>query len=165
MQKYIKKTNPDKFELLELNEMPIGSRPLEGQRSYYFEFVRKLDDAYVQEDGISISVDAVEGAIIEYRVNWSKGDFPPKDKIIPIDKAYNILFNDISMELKYVNPYEYSRSSKDSKKVILAYGLKSEKPANIDANTGTILNSQGEPFKISTVKSYSDIDVSYAKIK
>lgn len=165
-KKYIKKTNPDKFELLELNERPVGSRPLEGQRSYYFEFVRKLEDAYVQEDGVSISVDAVEGNIMEYRINWSKGEFPSKDKIISIDKAYNILFNDIGMELKYVNPnfYEYGRGSKDNK-VILAYGLKSEKPANIDANTGTILNNQGEPFKISTVKTYSDIDKSYAKDK
>ena len=47
----------------------------------------------------------------------------------------------------------------------MVYGLKSEKPANIDANTGTILNHSGEPFKISTITSYSDIDKSYAKDK
>ena len=164
-KEYIKKTNPDKFELIELNKNPVDVRPLEDQRNYNFEFIRKVDNAYVQQDSISILVDAIEGQIIEYRINWSKGDFPPKDNIIPINKAYNILFNDIGMELKYITPHRYSESSKDNKKVILAYGLKSEKPANIDANTGTILNNQGEPFKISTVKSYSDIDKSYAKDK
>ena len=164
-KEYIKKTNPDKFELIELNKNPVDVRPLEDQRNYNFEFIRKVDNAYVQQDSISILVDAIEGQIIEYRINWSKGDFPPKDNIIPINKAYNILFNDIGMELKYITPHRYSESSKDNKKVILAYGLKSEKPANIDANTGTILNNQGEPFKISTVKTYSDIDKSYAKDK
>lgn len=164
-KEYIKKTNPDKFELIELNKNPVDVRPLEDQRNYNFEFIRKVDNAYVQQDSISILVDAIEGQIIEYRINWSKGDFPPKDNIIPVNKAYNILFNDIGMELKYITPHRYSESSKDNKKVILAYGLKSEKPANIDANTGTILNNQGEPFKISTVKTYSDIDKSYAKDK
>lgn len=164
-KEYIKKMSPDKLEKMELRIRPERENHLSSQNSYYFEFVRKIDDAYVEEDGIYIQVNAIDGQIGEYRLNWNKGDFPPKDNTIPIDKAYDILFKDIGMELKYIVPGAYGSDSNEKKEAKLVYGLKSEKPANIDANTGDILNYWGEPFKSSKVVSYKDIDKSYAKEK
>jgi hypothetical protein len=164
-KEYIKKRNPEKFSDIELKKEPLDFNSSEEPKNYYFKFIRKIDNAYVQDEGISVLVDVTEGEITEYRIDWSKGEFPPQTNLISIEKAYNILFNDIGMELKYINPYRYGRRSEENKKVILVYGLKSEKPANIDANTGTILDYNGEPFKKPTITSYNDIDKSYAKDK
>ena len=59
---------------------------------------------------------------------------------MPIDKAYDILFDNIGIELKYANPNRYEGMIKNGKEAILVYGLKTDKPSIIDANNGTILN-------------------------
>lgn len=164
-KEYIKKTNPDKLELIELGKNYEGFRPLEEQRYYYFQFTRKLDNAYVEQDGISITVDAASGKITEYRITWSNREFPSQDKVMFVDKAYDTLFNDIGMELKYINPDRYEGNIKNKKEATLVYGLKTDKPSIIDANTGTLLNYMGEPYKMPKAVSYKDIDNSYAKDK
>lgn len=156
--------NPDKFELIELNE-DYNENEAERPKSYYFNFIRKVDNAYVQSDNIQITVDAVEGKIQEYWINWSNMDFPSQENVIPIDRAYDILFKDIGLELKYINPNRYSPNTEEKKEAILVYGLKTDKPANIDANVGTILNNNGDPYKESVIISYKDIENSYAKEK
>lgn len=164
-KEYIKKTAPDKYELVELRKSHEGFRPLEEQRRYSFGFIRKLDNAYVEQDGITITVDAIDGKVIEYRTTWTNKEFPSQDEVISIDKAYEILFDDIGIELKYVNPDRYEGIIKNKKDAILVYGLKTDKPSIIDANTGTILNYLGEPYKTPRVINYKDIDDSYAKDK
>jgi len=166
-KEYISKMNPDKVNLIEYKKNYNYYRPVEEEQTEYrFEFVRKEKDAYVINNGIEVSVDTRDGSINEYRISWGEDKLPFQDKVIPIDKAYDILFNDIGMELKYINPNGYDgKYSTEKKEAVLVYGLKNEKPANIDANTGTILDCQGKPFKLPTVISYSDIDKSYAKEK
>lgn len=163
-KEYIKLNNPDKLDLIEFREGYDFVRPLVEQKIYYFNFVRKVDSAYVEGDGISATVDATSGDIIEYRIDWSKIDFPAQDNLITKDRAYNILFGDIGLELKYINPNIYG-SFDNKEEAILVYGLKTDKPAIIDAKTGTLLNYRGEPFKSRSVISYKDIDNSYAKDK
>ncbi len=163
VKEYIKKTNPDKFELIELRKNLGDSETSQNNNYYYFNFIRKLDSAYVESEGISVSI--TNGEITAYNINWSNCEFAPQTNIMPIEKAYDILFNDVGIELKYINPYRYVGDSDKNKEAILVYGLKSIKPANIDANTGTILDYTGEPFKEKTIISYDDIDKSYAKDK
>lgn len=162
---YIKKMTIDKFDKLELEENPAGTRTVKEPKSYTFRFRRKLDKAYVDGDYISLIVDATNGRIREYNMKWTGGDFPSKDNVIPVDKAYKVLFEDIGMELKYVYFDRYEGAVKEDKEATLVYGLKTDKPANIDANTGNILNNRGEPYKAPGIVKYKDIDSSYAKDK
>lgn len=166
-KEYITKMNPDKVNLIEYKKNYNYYIPVEEEQTEYrFEFVRKEKDAYVVNDCIEVSVDTRDGSINEYRISWGKDKLPSQEKVIAIDKAYDILFNEIGMELKYINPDRYDGNySTEKKEAILVYGLKNEKPANIDANTATILDYQGKPFKEPTLVSYSDIDKSYAKEK
>lgn len=167
-KEYIKKVSPDKLDLVELNKNPNWVEPAtkeSPQRIYNFQFIRKIDNAYVEDEGISIMVSGVNGKIREYRIDWNDKEFPSKDNVIPVEKAYDILFKDIGMELKYIYPDRYEEVIKEKKEATLVYGLKSDKPANIDANTGTLLNYRGEPYKKQTTISYNDIDKSYAKDK
>ncbi|GMG95498.1 YcdB/YcdC domain-containing protein [Tepidimicrobium xylanilyticum] len=164
-KEYIKKMNPDKIESIELRKNYEGYRPLEEQRQYSFQFIRKIDDAYVEQDGIWVTVDAVSGNIREYRIDWITTKFPPQENVISLDKAYDILFGDIGLELKYFSPNAHGEDIKDNKEAILVYGLKSDKPSIIDASTGALLNYLGEPFKEPEIIKYKDIENSYAKDK
>lgn len=163
-KEFINRMEPDKVQLIELNENIEDVRPLKEQRSYYFNFIRKVDNAYVQNEGIYITVDAVNGEIAEYRIEWSDKEFPSQDNTIAIDKAYEVLFDDIGLELKYIRNEGYGNEN-EAKEAILVYGLKQDKPINIDAYTGNILNYNGEIYNKASVISYKDIDSSYAKEK
>lgn len=46
------------------------------EQYYGFNFIRKIDDIYVESDYISIGVDAVSKDISSYNINWYKGEFP-----------------------------------------------------------------------------------------
>ena len=167
-EEYIKKASPDKYDLVELDKNPKGMEPAPKdvpQRIYNFQFNRKIDNAYVEDEDISIMIDGVNGKVRQYRINWSNKEFPSKDNVIPVEKAYDTLFGDIGMELKYIYSNRFETIKKEKKEAILVYGLKSDKPANIDANTGIILNHRGEPYKVRTAISYKDIEKSYAKDK
>lgn len=159
---FIEKMAPDKKDYVELMESPLPIRPLENQEYYYFELMRKYDNAYVYNNGIYIAVDAINGKVTEYHINWSNEELPSQDNIISIDKAYDTLFNEIGLELRYIRSNE---GDEEENTAILAYVLKEDKPAIIDANTGVILNSSGEPYTEKTIVSYKDIDSSYAKEK
>jgi len=163
-RKLIEKLAKDKKDLVELKEYPDTVRPLdlENQNYYSFQFIRKHENAYVQNNGIDISVDAVNGKVTSYYLNWNETEFPSQDNIIPLDRAHDILLEQVGLELKYINPYG---NEGDGKEAILVYSLKSDKPSDLDAYTGTILNSSGKPYEESRIITYNDIDNSYARDK
>ena len=167
-KEYIKKVSPDKYDLVELDKgynwiEPISEK--EPNRIYRFQFNRKIDNAYVENEEISIMIDGVNGKVREYRISWSDKEFPSKENIISIEKAYETLYKDIGMELKYAYNNRFENISKEKKEATLLYSPKSDKLINIDANTGILLNHRGEPYKEYTPISYKDIDKSYAKDK
>ncbi len=164
-KEFIKKFNPDDYGNIELREKTIYGDDLQEGNIYNYEFIRKIDNSYVGEDGIFITVDAVNGKLIQYNLNWSNRDFPSKENLISLDKAYDVLFNHIELELKYTTKENYDMDVIEGKEAILIYALKDNKPSNIDAKTGTILNYAGKPYKETVVADYKDIKSSYAKDK
>ena len=127
--------------------------------------MRIENGAYVLDDAIRVSVDLTEGKIVEYEMDWYNGKLPSKDKVISIDEAYNILFDQIGMEVRYTVPNRYEKTDNKKLEAILVYGLKKDKPNDIDANTGKILNYEGIPYEKREKISYKDIEKSYAKDK
>ena len=162
-KEFIKKFNQDNYNQIELRENPIDTNHKE-EKQYNFDFIRKIDNAYVEEDGISINVDAVNGKIKQYRLNWNNKEFSSKDNIISLDKAYDALFNEIELELKYVDDI-YDEKSKDKKEAMLVYGLKNDIPGNIDPISGLVLNDNGKVYDEPKITHYKDIGNSYAKDK
>lgn len=169
-KEYLDKQNKDKKDSLELVEDTyeyMGSN--NESKTHQFEFTRKEKDIYVEGDGIYIGVDAADGDIISYSMDWYKGDFPSKESIISIDKAYDILWEKIGLELNYVKIQKYDTEptieANKNNTVNLVYILNPDKPPIIDANTGDILDYSGEPLIEKESISYSDIEDSYAKDK
>lgn len=167
-KEFIKKVASDNYDEIELRDNLEIDRLLEDKEGYRFNFIRKVDNAYVESEGINIYINAINGDVESYDITWSDKDFPSKDNLISLDKAYDILFKNIGIELKYTskNIYDIDHTQvNDKNEVILVYALNKEKPSNIDANTGNILNDIGEIYKKPSIIEYKDIENSYAKDK
>ncbi len=158
-KEFIKKFNPEEYNQIEVSESFMDYNYDEGKK-YNFNFIRKIDGAYVENNGISIYVDAINARVEQYSFTWDNNEFPSRDNLISLDKAYDVLFNDIELELKYGKD---PRSNDEE--LILVYGLKNDKPNNIDPKTGKILNDSGKAYKKPTITYYKDIEDSYAKEK
>ena len=160
---FINKINPDKIdeiELLERNHMNHD------EKYHRFNFIRKVDDIYVESDAISIGVDAVNKDINSYNINWYQGEFSSKDNIISRDKAYEVLFDEIGLDLNYTNIYNYEHiNGEQEREVKLVYSISQDKPNIIDAFTGEILDYSGNNYKDNAIPAYNDIDYSHAKDK
>lgn len=161
-EEYIKALQPDKFKEIELIE---DDNKEDNQLTYSFQFIRKTNGIYVENDRIYVNVDAVGKEVYSYSISWYKGDFPTVDNIISLDNAYEILWDKIGFELNYVRTYDYSDPVRPKGVIKLVYSLNSDKPAIISASTGEILDYSGKLYKERTTFSYIDIDDSYAKEK
>ncbi|WIV11829.1 S-layer homology domain-containing protein [Proteiniborus sp. MB09-C3] len=168
-EEFIKKVQKDKFnsvELIDINEPIVRPLSEEMPRQQYFTFIRKVGNAYFQGNGFDLNMDAVTGEITNYNYNWYKGQLPSTDKAINLDKAYDILYNKIGMELQYAKDYViYDEQEKEENNAKLIYAIKKDKPLNIDAFTGELLYGLNRPYKDNTVSQYSDIEDSYAKMQ
>ncbi len=172
-ESFIREMEAEKYgevEYVTWNEPVI--RPMneeEKPSQYSFTFARKANEAYVQSDGFTVTVDTKTGNIIRYNLSWFNGELPLTDNIIPMDKVYDSLFNNVGMELKYITEYlnineKYPYKSNPSNKIVrIVYSIKSDKPSDIDALNGDVLNYNGEVYTEETVSEYTDINDSYAK--
>ncbi len=159
---YLLKLNPDKKDSVEYRSIDDIEKD---SKIYNFRFNRKDEDIYIDGDGINIGVDTVNKRIYSYSKDWYNGELPPKGEIISIDKAYDILFQQIGYELKYISMYDRYNIDGEKKEIKLVYSQKPGKPLNISARNGEILDFRGKPFRESGIISYKDIDNSYAKDK
>ncbi|TJX14025.1 hypothetical protein E9840_07050 [Tissierella creatinini] len=156
---YLEKAQPSRVNSVEL----VEDKSNDGQLNYFFRFVRKIDEIYVETDGISIGVDAVNKEVNSYGLDWFRGELPPKGNTISIDKAYDILFKDIGFELKYAAIYDYEKPDGENKEIKLVYAVNTNKPSIIEAHSGEILDYSGIPYKKSSVVEYTDINDSNFK--
>ncbi|NLY46388.1 MAG: hypothetical protein GX053_10460 [Tissierella sp.] len=162
-KEFIEKINPDKIDEIELLEDHLTN---DNEQYYGFNFIRKVDDIYVESDYISVGVDTVNKDISSYSINWYKGDFPSRDHIISIDKAYDVLFQKVGLELNYTNIYNFENINKEQEREIkLIYSISQHKPSIIDAFTGELLDYSGNIYKDNTIPVYNDIENSYARDK
>ncbi len=158
---YLSKQNPEKQGQLEFIENQY-QQTIEETKMYNFQFIRKIDNAYVENDSVYVGVDAVKGEVYSYSVEWFKGEFPSKANVISLEKAYDILWKEIGLELMYIKSFD---EKEDASKIKLVYALNSEKPPIISAVNGELLDYSGNPYSERQEISYSDIEESYAKDK
>ncbi len=158
---YLNKNVGDKQNQLEY----ILDETLDGELNYNFKFSRKTDGIYIENDEINIGVDSVNKKVISYSLRWYNGEMPSKDNIISLDKAYEILFNNISYELRYTTMYKPDELEENKEEVKLVYELKTDNPIIIDPHSGDFLDYQGKKFVENKIVEYIDIDKSYARDK
>ncbi|KNY28768.1 YcdB/YcdC domain-containing protein [Pseudobacteroides cellulosolvens] len=173
VEKFIKEIEPDKFKEIELDERSNQDEKialLAGiQSEFRFNYVRKVNGAIFLSNYMSLRFDAVTGKIVSYNMNWDKVEFPSLDKVIPIDKVYSKLFNDVGLQLQYKQSYpqeylmKFPELGNDKQEIKLVYTLNYEKPSTFDANTGEMLGEDGKPYKGPNKYEYKDIKGHYAE--
>lgn len=171
---FIKSLQPEKFREVErtpwtepgITPMLMGGEP----RVSNFIYTRKVNGAYFNDNGFNITVDNVTGIVTGYNFNWFNKPLPGTEKIIFLDQAYKILYDSVGVQLQYISENQYLQSryiapqgSGEKPVIRLVYGIKSEKAANIDALTGSLLDYNGSPVREDNVTLYTDIKGSYAE--
>ncbi|NLP14747.1 MAG: S-layer homology domain-containing protein [Clostridium sp.] len=178
VEKLLNEIQPDKFKETELDEQqedtivyPEGEQP----GSYAFSYTRKVNGVLFPGNGIYVSFDAITGNIMSYRLTWYDIEFPSVEKVLPIEEIYDAFFEQIGLELRYVIKPEFivypkggitvgkAADGKEKNEVKLVYAVKEGKPTTFDANTGVVLNYDGEPYKEKKPLEYTDISNHYAK--
>lgn len=170
---FIKTMNPEKFKEAEQTNWSNPIRPLaEGEqvRESYFTFTRKTNNIYFLENGFNITVDNTTGTVTSYNFTWYKKPLPAAEKIIDLNQAHKLLFENVGIQLQYIsiNPAELYSSKimpneTQKKEIKLVYAIRPEKPANIDAFTGKILDYNGKPFEVGGNAQYTDIKGNFAE--
>lgn len=134
-------------------------------KHYYFRYVRVKNGLECPSDYMTITYDNLTGNISGFSANWNKDlVFDDPSKAIPIEKAYEVLFdnNQIGFDIQYIYNYKYNNYVSQEKKVddeaVLGYMIDGRKPCIISAETGKVLNYSGTPYKENIVSDYTDIN-------
>ena len=163
---YLKKIVPDKIGKLEYLE----DRSSEDGYNFNFNFIRKEGDIYIEDDSLYIGVNSIDKSLVSYSLNWYNGKIPLKGDIIKLDRAYDILFDEIGYELMYVKTYDIEREFLENPRnnktqIKLVYDIPPNNSINIDARDGKLLNYSGDEYIPEKEIKYIDLDNSYAKDK
>lgn len=162
---YLKKTVPQKADKIEYIENAFD----ENDKSYNFNFIRKEGDIYIEDDYISVGVNAIDKSIFSYDLNWYNGKIPSKGQIITMDKAYDILYDKVGYELFYIKAYDRNinmeRQMENKVKIKLVYDVPLNRPVNIEAKSGKLLDYSGDEYIPPREIEYSDLENSYARDK
>lgn len=137
-------------------------------RSYSFKYNRLVNGIEFPDNGITADYDAVSGKIMSFNLNWFNLKFPDQSNVLALDAAYDKLFNSIGLELQYKtyftdNVYSGASVSPILPEIKLAYALKPGKPLFLDANSGAILDYEGNPYIEPKAVTYNDIKGSFAE--
>lgn len=159
---YLRSTNSNIYDNLTLREDKYQK---DGDLTFYFTFERYEKGIYVENDGISVGINAVSKEIFSYSKTWYKGTLPSAEKVVDIEKAYDVLFEKVGYSLVYKLYYEYDSVGMETRSIKLIYGLNDSIPVIIDGNTGELLDYSGKPYVDKKDISYIDIESSYAREK
>ncbi len=154
---------PNNYAKLKFDDTYSNSYEDKTQNSFTFRYVRMENGLECPSNYVNISYDNLSGNVTNMDSNWIRNlNFVDSNSKISLDKAYEILFNNIGYGVQYINDYLYNDSKDikkptESEKAVLGYFVDSSKPNIISATTGDILNSSGDVYKQNAISDYTDI--------
>lgn len=167
VDKFLKEFKPDLYSQVVYDDAYNMDYSKQSEKPTYISlnYVRKVNGAFFPDNMITIGYDAVNGKVVSFDMNWFNVTFPSVAGVIKIDTAYKSLFDNIGLELQYCLVPADSANGKVAPvtsdtakpKAVLAYTLKPNKPAYIDANNGGLLDYGGKPYIENTPVKYTDI--------
>lgn len=126
---------PDlKLVVNESEVIPISSY---GPVVYSFRWQRMLGGIPVTGDGVTVGVNAVDGTVANYYLNWSSATFPAAEGVISAEQARAAFEKVGLLELQYFRPSGIRPlSSAEKQPITLVYKLEDPSQGAIDAFTG-----------------------------
>lgn len=119
-----------------------------GYTTYSVQWKRVANGVAFPSNGVSVQVNADDGTITSYSLNWSKESIPDRKDVISADKAREAFVKNNLLQLQYFLNYgirPLDSQEKDAKKdALLVYKLSNQSFSGmIDAKTG-------EPLKLNS---------------
>ncbi len=153
---FLKVIQPDKFSKTQYKEYkePFDYAPINNDY-YYFNFTRIENGIPCPSNSLNVGINAVTGEIVSFNTNWLNINFPAPNKVITLDKAYEVLLDKVKFGMQYVHYYKNANYS-EVKELKLAYVLENM-PGFIDANSSQMLDYNGNPIKQVQKLQYTDI--------
>ncbi|WP_027621338.1 YcdB/YcdC domain-containing protein [Acetivibrio clariflavus] len=171
VEEFLNQIQPMKFKETKLEEREdeiSTDEEIEKPKYYSFQYTRMVNGIPFEGNGITVEYNAVTGKIFGYNLEWYDVEFPSLEKAVSLDEIYNIFFRDIGLELQYTTAapeiiFTMEKAENPKQEVKLVYAVKSDKPAILDAFTGTVLDYSGNPYKEEKPLEYTDIAGHYAQ--
>ncbi|MBR4341093.1 MAG: S-layer homology domain-containing protein [Lachnospiraceae bacterium] len=172
-EEFVKETDPDKFEYLELNnvyEQKVYIYNLYNKDTdydkvggYSYSYDRYYKDIPFTANGVYGAVEAITGKITNYNVNWTDAELPEPENLIGNEKAFESYISSDGFDLIYelVSKYEDKQSYYGYDKEVKARLVYRTAiyPNYIDAFTGKRLSWNGEEYKpVGVSYKYTDIN-------
>lgn len=156
-ENFIRKAAPDKVSKVKFTEESYYYGPKFGgifePASYFFRFTKaeagiQMVD-YYGDEGINVTVNAVNGEIMNYNLNWTEQE-PISEKTISQKEAEDIYKKYLGPELVYVRGFdEKNGRPEDSARLVYAparFGYMGP-PLSIRAKDGALINYGGQEIK------------------
>ncbi len=138
------------------------------QNQFGFRYVRIQNGLECPSDTITISFDNLSGNVVGINTSWIKSmKFDDPTQVIPVEKAYDVLFSKIGFGVEYASDYANNKPVPLDKVVdpqttvtnaVLGYFINSRVPNTISATTGDVLNYSGLTYKENNLSDYTDIE-------
>lgn len=171
-ENFIKKIAPDKFSkvsFVEENYYPgLKFGGLFEPVSYFFRFAKTGEniqpiDVYYGEEGINVTVNATNGQVTGYNLNWSE-EKPIDEKTISKKQAEEIYVKYLGPELVYVRGYDAEKGTPHDFASLMYVPARfgyTGLPLTIRAKDGALINYAGDEVK--EALPLTEIDLTGAK--
>ncbi len=125
---------------------PLDSKQAPSPTSFSFAADRLVKGIPFSGNGASLTVDAVQGKVTSYTLNWWQVKFPEAQGVIGQERAENAFLADGALALSYRREFAApGQSSGQMPPVRLVYALMPKAPYYIDAFTGLDLDGTFQP--------------------
>ena len=171
---FLNEYKPDKFKQTKILEVADEmaeyiTRPY--PETDGFNYIRIVNGIPFEDNRLAVFFNKSTGKISSYSESWDEVEFISADNVIGNEKAHDVLFNDIGLELRYMAvpkskdvSVDYYTGRRENMDVKLVYAPAYNKPVSIDANSGVVINMyNSEPFIEKTEFSFNDIEEHFAR--
>lgn len=129
---------------------------------YYLNFIRMVNGIPCPGNSLNVTINTYTGEITSFNSNWMDIEFPKVDGVITLDTAYEALYKNAELKLKYINHYDYTLKYPNDMVIKLIYGF-DDFSGMLDPKTGAVLDYNGEIIKDKDELVFTDIKGHWAE--
>lgn len=142
----LKKINPEEFKQVKYEDNSSYSSYLGRIRpDYNFTYIREANGLSYPGNSITVGINGTDGSVSSYHLNWKYDTkLPAADGLILKEKALEIFKDKTAMDLCYIPMRSNITRYMGTSEVKLVYSPSMESGLTVDAQTGELLDSNGE---------------------
>jgi hypothetical protein len=140
---FLKKIEPEKYTQIEYRDCDNFIEKT--SVGYKFTYFAKINGISAPFNNLNVFVNAYTGEIVQYSINWRDVEVPSPENIMPIDEAYEVLYNKLGYSLKYIKHMD--QSNPNNYIIRPVYNLDSAFTM-MDATTGDLLEYDGNTLML-----------------